>query len=117
MAKLWRQGFPGFVEAEMNRWSMKDFKDSEKSLYDIVIIDMSCYTFVQTYIMYKNQLAMQETWGLIPMLRRSLGDGHSNPVQYSCLENPMDRGACWVTVHGITKSQKRLSDLTYTYNV
>lgn len=40
MAKLWRYGFPGFVEGEMNRWSMKDFEDSEKSLYDSVIIDI-----------------------------------------------------------------------------
>ena len=105
MAKLWRQGFPGFVEGEMNRWSMKDFENSEKNLYDIVIIDMSHYTFFQTYIVYKNQLAMQETWGLIPRSGRSLGEGHSNPLQYSCLENSMARGAYWVTVNGITKSQ------------
>ena len=34
----------------------------------------------------------------------------SNPLQYSCLENPMDRGAWWATVHGVTKSQTQLSD-------
>ena len=48
--------------------------------------------------------------GLIPGLRRSPGGGHRNPLQYSCLENPMDRGAWRATVHGITKSQTRLSD-------
>ena len=48
--------------------------------------------------------------GLIPGLRRSPGGGHRNPLQYSCLENPMDRGAWQATVHGITKSQTRLSD-------
>ena len=37
-------------------------------------------------------------------LGRSLGEGHGNPLQYSCLENPMDRGAWWVTVHGVAKS-------------
>ena len=47
--------------------------------------------------------------GLIPGLRRSPGGGHSIPRQYSCLENPMDRGARRTTVHGVTKSQTRLS--------
>ena len=36
---------------------------------------------------------------------RSPGGGHYNPLQYSCLENPMDRGAWWATIHGVTKSQ------------
>ena len=48
--------------------------------------------------------------GSIPGLGRSTGGGHSYPLQYSCLENPMDRGAWWATVHGITKSWTRLSD-------
>ena len=43
--------------------------------------------------------------GLVPGLGRSPGGGHGNPHQYSCLENPMDRGAWWVTVHGFGKSQ------------
>ena len=42
--------------------------------------------------------------GLIPGLGRSPGGGRGNPLQYSCLENPMDRGAWWATVHGVTKS-------------
>ena len=46
--------------------------------------------------------------GLIPGLGRSLGEGNGTPLQYSCLENPMDRGVWWATVHGITKSQTRL---------
>ena len=45
--------------------------------------------------------------GLIPGLRRYPEGGHGNPLQYSCLENPMDRGAQWVTVHRVTKSQTR----------
>ena len=40
-----------------------------------------------------------------PGLGRSPGGGHSNPLQYSCLENPMDRGAWWATVHRVAKSQ------------
>ena len=46
--------------------------------------------------------------GLIPGLGRSPGEGNDNPLQYSCLENPMDRGAWRATVHGITKSQTQL---------
>ena len=42
--------------------------------------------------------------GLIPVLGRSPGGGQGNPLQYSCLENPMDRGAWWATVHRVTKS-------------
>ena len=47
--------------------------------------------------------------GSIPESGRSTGGGHGNLLQYSCLDNPMDRGASWATVHGIAKSQTRLS--------
>ena len=43
--------------------------------------------------------------GSIPRSGRSPGEGHGNPFQYSCLENPMDRGAWWATVHGVAKNQ------------
>ena len=46
--------------------------------------------------------------GLIPGLGRSPGEGNGNPLQYFCLEHPMDRGAWWATVHGVTKSLIRL---------
>ena len=46
--------------------------------------------------------------GSIPGLGRSPGEGNGNPLQYSCLENPMDRGAWWATVHGVAKSQTGL---------
>ena len=46
--------------------------------------------------------------GSIPGAGRSPGEGNSNPLQYSCLENPMDRGAWRATVHRVTKSQTRL---------
>ena len=48
--------------------------------------------------------------GWIPGSGRSPGGGHGNPLQYSCLENPMDRGAWRATVHGVAESQRRLSD-------
>ena len=50
--------------------------------------------------------------GSIPGSGRSPGEGNGNPLQYSCLENPMDRGAWWATVHGVAKSQTRLNDFT-----
>ena len=51
---------------------------------------------------------------LIPGVGRSPGKGNGNPFQYSCLGNPMDRGAWWATVHGATKSQTWLSNQAYT---
>ena len=58
--------------------------------------------------------AVQET-GSIPGLGRSPGGGNGNPLQYPCLENSMDRGAWHATVHGVAKSQTRLSDFTYFF--
>ena len=51
--------------------------------------------------------------GLIPGLGRALREGNGYPLQYSYLETPMDRGAWWAVVHGVTKSRTRLSDFTY----
>ena len=48
----------------------------------------------------------------VPGLGRSPGGGHGNPLQYSCLENSMDREVWWATVHGVTKSQTRLKQLS-----
>ena len=42
--------------------------------------------------------------------------GNGTPLQYSCLENPMDRGGWWATVHGVVKSQTRLSDFTFPFH-
>ena len=47
-------------------------------------------------------------FGSVPGLGRSPGGGRDNPLQYSCLENPMDRGSLWATVHGVTKSWTQL---------
>ena len=48
--------------------------------------------------------------GSIPALERSFGEGNGTPLQYSCLGNPINRRAWWATVHGVAKSQTRLSD-------
>ena len=53
----------------------------------------------------------------IPGLGRSPGGGTGNPFQYSCLENSMDGGAWWATVHRVTKTQTPLRDLTFTFHL
>ena len=60
--------------------------------------------------MVRTPLPMQETReeGLIPGWGRVPGEGHGNPLQYSCLENPMDRGAWWATAHSVAQSLTRL---------
>ena len=58
----------------------------------------------------KNPPASAGDEGLIPGSERSTGGEHGNPLQYFCLENPMDRGALWATVHGVEKRQILLRD-------
>ena len=71
----------------------------------------------------KNLPAMQETvcnagdTGSIPGLERSPGGGNCNPLQYSCLGNPMDRGAWQATVHGVTTASTRLSYSTTIFSI
>ena len=49
-------------------------------------------------------------------LVHTLGEGNGTPLQYPCLENPMDGGAWWAAFHGVTKSQTRMSDFTFTFH-
>ena len=58
----------------------------------------------------KNLSADAEDAGSIPGSGRSPGEGNGNPLQYSCLGNPMDRGVLWTTVHGVTKSWTQMSN-------
>ena len=52
----------------------------------------------------------------IPGSGKSPGKGHGNPLQYSCLENPMDWGAWWAAIYGVAQSQTRLSNFTFTFH-
>ena len=70
----------------------------------------------QVALVVKNSLANARDGdlrdvGSIPGSGRSPGGGHGNSLQYSCLENPMDRGAWWATVHRVAESQTRLKQL------
>ena len=62
--------------------------------------------------MVKNLPVIQWDPSLIHGSGRSPGEGNGNSLNYSCLENPVDRGVWWATVHGIAKNQTQLSDLT-----
>ena len=53
---------------------------------------------------------------IIFIILMKVKDGNGTPLQHSCLENPMDGGAWWAAVHGVTKSQTRLSDFTFTFH-
>ena len=54
--------------------------------------------------------------GLIPGSERFPGEGNGNPLQYSCLENPMDRGAWWATVHGVAKESDTTEKLHFHFH-
>ena len=58
-----------------------------------------------TWLSGKESVCQAKDVGLTTGSGRSPGKGNGNPLQYSCLGNPMDRGAWWATVHGVTKSQ------------
>ena len=57
-----------------------------------------------------------EKWYWRIYLQGSNGEGNGTPLQYSCLENPVDGGAWWAAVHGVAKSRTRLSDVTFTFH-
>ena len=54
--------------------------------------------------------------GIYKVLYKIDREGNGTPLQYSGLENPMDRGAWWAAVHGVAKSRTRLSDFTFTFH-
>ena len=58
-------------------------------------------------------MSLSKLWEMVKVRE---GEGTGTPLQYSFLENPMDRGAWWATVHGVAKSQTRLSDFTFTFH-
>ena len=83
-------------------------------------IDIYIYTIGEASLMaqmVENLPASEGDGGSIPGSRRSPGEGNSNPLKYSCLGNPMDRGTWHTTVHGVEKSQIRLSDQKNTNTI
>ena len=64
-----------------------------------------CYYYYKIWILVNNN--NNKVW---------IGEGNGNPLQYSCLENPMDGGAWWAAVHGVAKSRTRLSNFTFAFH-
>ena len=78
---------------------------------DEVFLDLSGPLIqLPQWLSSKESTCNAEDLGLIPGLGRSPGGGRGNPLQYSCLENPMDRGAWHAAVHVVAKSRTQLSD-------
>ena len=68
-------------------------------------------------VRYHHQLRLAVRLAVKSIMIYSLtGEGNGTPLQYSCLENPMDGGAWWAAVHGVAKSQTRLSIFTFTFH-
>ena len=80
-------------------------KTKDKDLFVLVLVSLRTSLVAH---MVKDQPANTGDRGSLPGSGRSTGKGNGNPLQYSCLENSMDRGAWQATVHGVAKSQTRL---------
>ena len=81
----------------------------------ILNLSLNCYVWLVTTMGFPSNSVVTENAGdtcSIPGSGRCPGGGHGNPLQYSCLENPMDRGAWWATVHGVSESWIRLRPLS-----
>ena len=63
-----------------------------------------------------NSVRHFQFWGFLWLYNTSVGEGNGTPLQYSCLENPMDRGAWQSAVHGVSKSRTQLSDFTFSFH-
>ena len=84
-------------------WTLKQFFDCV-----ILVVNLSLCNHSFWWLGGKESACHAEDVGSIPGLRRSPGEENGNPLQYSCLESPMNRGGWWATVHGISKE----SDMT-----
>ena len=112
-----------------NIWDNKKFQKFQKAkrefvMWQLFTLHLYCiYNLHSIYIVLASLVAQtvkslpaeQETRGSIPGSGRSPGEGNHNPLQYSCLENPMDGGAWRATVHRVPKSWTRLSNFTHLH--
>ena len=69
-----------------------------------------------THLQVGRLLYLNELRCYLAPSRHKAGEGNGTPLQYSCLENPMNRGAWWAAVHGVAKSRTRLSDFTFAFH-
>ena len=84
----------------------------------ILVFQCPCWLSFETFLFY-----LYLFWILFfifitkNILYWDIGEGNGNSLQYSCLENPMDRGAWWAVVHGVAQSRTRLSDFTFSFHL
>ena len=90
----WRATVHGVKKSDMTEW-----------LSTITHVNMASVLFIQ--FVFLELYTAHVLWN---------GEGNGNPLQYSCLENPMDGGAWWAAVHGVARSRTRLSDFTFTFH-
>ena len=81
--------------------------DLEQKIYKMILAYFSCP---------KARKLKSNSLGKLNYSRNNIGEGNGTPLQYSCLEDPMDGGAWWAAVHGVAKSRTRLSDFTFTFH-
>ena len=77
----------------------------------LILVHVLCLTSQVVLVVLADAGGMRVE-GSIPGLGRSPGEGHGDPLQYYCLENPMDRGAWWATFHTVTNSETRLKQFS-----
>ena len=93
--------------ADYSPWSSKELDMTEQLTHTHT--HMQIYG-LSSWLHFKESTCQRRRLGSIPELGRSPGEGSGNPLQYSCLGNPMDRGTWWAMVHGVARSQTQLSD-------
>ena len=116
LERVWRKGNPLTLLVGMSLWRTvwRFLKKLEIELpYDTAIPLLGIHT-EETRI-ERDTCTPMFTEALFTIARTS-GEGNGTPLQYSCLENPMDGGAWWAAVHEVAKSRTRLSDFTLTFH-
>ena len=78
-----------------------------------LVVSFSLHCFLKVFV---NDCCCFFVQCFVDSSMKPSGEGNGTPLQYSCLENPMDRGAWWAAGHGVAKSRTRLSDFTFTFH-
>ena len=84
--------------------------------FSVALVSFCLQSFPASGSFPTSFIMLKYTWHKIYCLNHFYGEGNGTPLQYSCLENPMDGGAWWAAVHGVVKSQTQLSDFTFTFH-
>ena len=92
-------------------WTEEGNKRADENYFHPYISPVACEFFLSS--VQSSHSVMSSS---LPPHGLTVGEGNGTPLQYSCLENPMDRGAWWAAVHGVTRSRTRLSNFTFTFH-